>query len=66
METKPNTDHKQFKGIDFHKFWLYIALTFVLTGPIGVICGYFLAINIHGEARAAVYSDIQLVSKEVK
>ena len=63
---KPNTDHNQPKTFELHTFVLSMLLNTVLTLGIGVILGYFLAINIHGDARAAVHQDIQLVSKEVK
>lgn len=42
------------------------AITAFTSVAIGLIGGYFLAINIHGDARAAVIQDIQIVSKEAK
>ncbi|MDR6794715.1 hypothetical protein J2X12_004137 [Pseudarthrobacter oxydans] len=53
------------KAIDWEpvKTNVITALTF---GIMGLIGGYFIAIHIHGDARAAVIQDIQIVSKEAK
>jgi hypothetical protein len=53
------------KGINWEAVKTNVITGFVCI-TLGLVGGYFLAINIDGEARSAVYSDIQLVSKEVK
>lgn len=66
MAKTPNTEHKEAKTITRGTFVLAMALNTVLTLIVGVIIGYFVAINVQGTARAAVHQDIELVSKEVR
>lgn len=54
------------KTVLLSTYWLSLIITFLATLVIVTIGNWFLYAEIHGEARAAVHQDIQLVSKEVK
>lgn len=61
MAAKPNTEHKQPKVVALQTYVLSMALGIVLSVMAGTVAGWFVHVNMQGDARAAVYSDMQLV-----
>lgn len=43
-----------------------IAIAVLVTGILATVGGYFIAINVYGDARAQVSSDIVKLSKEAR
>lgn len=52
------------KTVLLSTFWLSLVVTFLGTLVVVTVANWFLYTNIHGDARAAVYQDIQLVKDQ--
>jgi hypothetical protein len=53
------------KSIDWGAVKNNVITAFVF-GIMGLVDGYFASIDLHGDARASVIEDMQIVSKEAK
>lgn len=57
---------KQPRKVNVSTYLQSMALTALIVGAIGLVAGYFIAINVHGQARAAVVADMQVVEQTAK
>lgn len=67
MKATHNTQEQENttpKTVQRSTYFLSLVVTFLVTGIIGVIGGYFVSINVQGLARQTVISDMHVVSKD--
>lgn len=54
------------KTVSRATYWQSLVITFLASGVLGLVGGYFASISLHSDARAAVVQDMQIVSKSVE